>query len=119
MRRWFETEIDRRRASGELGADMMGALLPHQDDSTTTWSDAPLAACWSAASTRPRSTVAKIIAVLAADKRSETRVPHDVDDPARLDGWCWEVLRRWPHNPIVIREAAADTVFNTVGRPQG
>jgi hypothetical protein len=28
-------------------------------------------------------------------------------------------MRRWPHNPIVIRRAAQDTVFNTVKVKKG
>ncbi len=53
MRGWFEAEIARRRASGELGRDMMGALLRDAalDDDAC---GGPLAACWSAASTPRR-----------------------------------------------------------------
>src|SRR5829696_1019035 len=31
MRAWFDEEIGKRRASGELGADMMGALMRRGD----------------------------------------------------------------------------------------
>jgi cytochrome P450 len=65
------------------------------------------------------SSVAKIVATLAADKKLAARVAGDVDDAERLGGWCREALRRWPHNPIVIRRAVADTVFNTVEVKKG
>jgi cytochrome P450 len=36
------------------------------------------------------------------------RMRRDADDPDRMDGWVNEALRRWPHNPIVMRRAAND-----------
>lgn len=113
MRGWFDTEIARRRATGEPGGDMMGALLrdPALDDDTVRRT---LGGMLVGSIDTTASAVAKIIATLAADKRLERRVAADVDDAARLEGWCWELLRQWPHNPIVVRQAAADTVLNQV-----
>lgn len=53
--------------------------------------------------------VAKIVAVIGGDRTLAAGIAADVDNPARLRGWCWEALRRWPHNPIVLRRAAVDT----------
>jgi len=36
-----------------------------------------------------------------------------------MRGWCWEALRRWPHNPIVLREALADASLAGVAVPKG
>ena len=55
------------------------------------------------------SSVAKIAAVIGRDKELAARVAADVEDEARLAGWCREALRRWPHNPIVLRQAVAPT----------
>lgn len=118
MRTWFEDEIKRRRASGEFGHDMMGALLRNtwlDDDSVRRTLGGMLVGSIDTTA----STVAKIVSTLAGDRRLAARVAEDVDRPERLAGWCRELMRRWPHNPIVLREAAADTVFNTVAVSKG
>jgi cytochrome P450 len=118
MRQWFEAEIAKRRASGDFGADMMGALLRN------TWLDddavrRTLGGMLVGSIDTTASSVAKIVATLAADKALATHVEGDVDNPERLAGWCREAMRHWPHNPIVIRQAASDTVFNTVEVKKG
>ena len=35
--------------------------------------------------------------------------------PDLLRGWCWEALRRWPHNPVLLRQAVAATTLNGQG----
>ena len=118
MREWFDAEIARRRAGGEAPPDMMAALLRN------TWLDddavrRTLGGMLVGSIDTTASTVAKIVAMLAGDKALAGRVAADVDDPGRLGGWCREVMRRWPHNPIVIRRAAQDTVFNSVKVKKG
>jgi cytochrome P450 len=108
MRAWFKEEIENRRASGQLGTDMMGALLSRgalDDDGVRRTLGGMLVGSIDTTA----SSVAKIVAVIGRDKRLATRVAADVDDEARLAGWCREALRRWPHNPIVLREAVAPT----------
>jgi cytochrome P450 len=108
MRAWFDEEIQARRRSGQLGADMMGALmrLDGVDDELVRRT---LGGMLVGSIDTTASSVAKIVAVIGRDKRLAARVARDVDDEARLAGWCWEALRRWPHNPIVLREAVAPT----------
>jgi cytochrome P450 len=65
------------------------------------------------------SSVAKIIAVIGRDRELASRVAADVNDEERLAGWCWEALRRWPHNPIVLRQAVAPTQLGEVRIEQG
>lgn len=118
MRRWFEQEIARRRASGEYGQDMMGALMRN------TWMDddavrRTLGGMLVGSIDTTASSVAKIAATLAADKELTARVASDADNPELLAGWCREAMRRWPHNPIVIRQAVADTTFKTVEVKKG
>ena len=53
MKVWFDDEIKRRRASGNLGTDMMGALMAAKR-STMTVCAVRWAACWSGASIPPQ-----------------------------------------------------------------
>lgn len=55
--------------------------------------------------------VANIVTEAVADPRLLAAMTADVDDPRRLLGWCMEALRRRAHNPLVLREAAADVPF--------
>lgn len=108
MQTWFETEIARRRASGELGHDMMGALLRDRtldDDGVRRTLGGMLVGSIDTTA----SAVAKIVQTLGRDRELRARMARDADDMARLGGWCAEALRRWPHNPAMLRSAAADT----------
>jgi len=108
MKVWFDEEIKRRRASGDLGTDMMGALMaaPTLDDDGVRRT---LGGMLVGSIDTTASTVAKIIAMIASDRAMAKRIAADVGDEARLAGWCREALRRWPHNPVVLRQAAAKT----------
>jgi cytochrome P450 len=55
------------------------------------------------------TSVAKIITVIGKDAELAANVNVDVDNADRLAGWCGEALRRWPHNPILMRKCAKDT----------
>jgi cytochrome P450 len=113
MRSWFEDEIRRRRKSGALGTDMMGALLSAKgldDDGVRRTLGGMLVGSIDTTA----SSVAKIVAVIGRDRRLAARIAADVDDEVRLAGWCWEALRLWPHNPIVLRRAAGPTQIGGV-----
>jgi cytochrome P450 len=118
MRQWFEAEIAKRRASSDFGADMMGALMRNTwlDDDTVRRT---LGGMLVGSIDTTASSVGKIAATLAGDKVLAAHVAADVDNPNRLAGWCREAMRHWPHNPIVIRQAVADTVFNMVEVKKG
>jgi cytochrome P450 len=107
MEGWFNDEIARRRASGQLGTDMMGALLAAgavDDDGVRRTLGGMLVGSIDTTAT----SVAKIVTMIAKDRELAQRVAADVNDETRLAGWCSEALRRWPHNPIVLRHAAKD-----------
>ena len=111
MRRWFEEEIGRRRSSGRLGEDMMGALLKERlldDDGVRRTLGGMLVGSIDTTATA----VAKIIAILGSDSKLRNQVHADRNDPAKLSMWCLEALRLWPHNPLVLRRAAVDTVLS-------
>ena len=118
MESWFNDEIKRRRTSNDFGNDMMGALMKVQtlnDDGVRRTLGGMLVGSIDTTA----SSVAKIIATIAKDAALAKNVATDVDDPVRLAGWCREALRRWPHNPIVLRKAAADTSLADVEIQQG
>jgi cytochrome P450 len=50
--------------------------------------------------------VPRIIHVLASDPALLAQVERDVDDPARMAGWCAEALRMWPSAPVVFRRSS-------------
>jgi len=106
---WFEGEIARRRATSAFGEDMMGALLAagHRDDLIRR----TLGGMLVGAIDTTANCVAKIMTVLMADKALLRRAHHDRADPTRMWGWCNEALRRWPHGPILLRQAACDTML--------
>jgi cytochrome P450 len=110
MRNWLDAEIARRRAAEQLGIDMMGWLLQGRqlDDEGVRRT---LGGMLVGAIDTTASAVAKIAAMIGRDARFGKQVAADVDDPVRLAGWCREALRRWPHNPILLRQAQTNTTL--------
>jgi len=116
---WLRAEIARRREAGApFGDDLMGALMraPGLDDDGVRRT---LAGMLVGSIDTTASAVAKIIHVLGADATLAARVTADLGDAERLRGWCWEALRRWPHNPLVLREALTHTRLAGVDVPKG
>ena len=108
MKDWLSAEITRRRASGETGADMMGALLRGGmlDDEGVRRT---LGGMLVGSIDTTASSVAKIVTMIVKHPALAKSFAADIDDEVRLAGWCREALRLWPHNPIVIRKAVAAT----------
>jgi cytochrome P450 len=118
MRDWLATEIARRRASGQLGTDMMGALLRGgllDDDGVRRTLGGMLVGSIDTTAT----CVAKIAVMIAKDAALAHSIAADVDNDTRLAGWCRDVLRRWPHNPILIRRAVTGTRLADVDIREG
>lgn len=108
MREWLGAEIARRRVDGQLGADMMGALLSDaalDDDGVRRTLGGMLVGSIDTTA----SAVAKIVWVAGRDRTLARAMTRDAGDEALLGGWCREALRRWPHNPILMRRALAPT----------
>jgi cytochrome P450 len=110
MGSWFADEIARRRASGDLGDDMMGHLLKDgilDDDGARRTLGGMLVGSIDTTAT----CVAKIVKVASRDPDLRFAMERDANDLRRMEGWCEEALRRWPHNPIVMRRAANDCML--------
>ncbi len=110
---WLLDEIKSRRASGALGTDLMGALLADpaiaSDEAGNDLIRRTLGGMLVGSIDTTATCVAKIMTIVGQDKTLAAGITADVDNFARLHGWCWEALRRWPHNPIVLRSAAIET----------
>lgn len=112
MAAWISAEIDRRIAAKETGADLIGGMLeilganPDVDLIRRSIGGMLVGSIDTTA-----STVAKIMSVIVQDAALAKAIAVDLDDPKKVAGWCWEALRRWPHNPILLRETVADTIF--------
>lgn len=118
MRDWLSAEIAARRANSAPGDDMMGALM--RDD--TLDDDAvrrTLGGMLVGSIDTTAMAVAKIVATLGRDRRVAARMAADLDDPARLAGWCWEVLRRWPNSSVLLRRAVVATTLGKVAVRDG
>jgi cytochrome P450 len=118
MHGWFADEIARRRAAGLTGPDMMGALMRDttiDDDGVRRTLGGMLVGSIDTTA----SAVAKIVSTIGRDRTLAARVAADAADETRLDGWCLEALRRWPHNPIVLRQAENPTTFGSVAVQAG
>jgi len=108
MSGWFRDEIARRRGTGELGEDMMGQLLRQgvlDDDGVRRTLGGMLVGSIDTTAT----CVAKIVKTASRDSDLRWQMERDSGDLERMDGWCNEALRRWPHNPIVFRHALNDS----------
>ncbi len=104
---WLADEIARRRGAAEFGDDMMGQLLSQgivDDDGVRRTLGGMLVGSIDTTAT----CVAKIVTLAGRDRELRAGIEADLDDIDRLYAWCNEALRRWPHNPIVIRKASVD-----------
>jgi cytochrome P450 len=110
---WLLNEIKTRRASGQTGRDLMGAMLADpmiaDDDAGNDLVRRTLGGMLVGSIDTTATCIAKIMTVIGQDDAIAKGIAGDVDDFARLHGWCWEALRRWPHNPVVLRSAAVET----------
>ena len=118
MQDWLASEISRRRASGELGTDLMGLLLSDgrlDDDGVRRTLGGMLVGSIDTTA----STFARIFCVVQSDRNLRERMEAAWRDGANIYGLCLDALRRWPHNPILLREAAADTMLAGVPIKKG
>ena len=107
MSEWFGAEIERRQASGQLGEDMMGRLL--EGGASPDLVRRTLGGMLVGSIDTTATCVAKVMAVLMGDADLRARASADIDNLTRMNGWCNEALRRWPHGPLLVRNAACDT----------
>jgi cytochrome P450 len=114
---WFDAEIARRAASGDLGEDVMGHLL--RDGASADLARRSLGGMLVGSIDTTATVVAKVMTVLMDDRALLEAARRDRADLARLHGWCQEALRRWTQTPILGRVSASDTTLAGVNVPAG
>jgi cytochrome P450 len=123
LRQWFESELGRRAEQGIEIDDVIGRLLalrrthpePLDDDGVRR----NVAGLLVGSIDTTATSVSQIVATACGDPELLARVERDVDDPARMLGWCNELLRLWPHNPFLLRQAETDVTLDGVAIPAG
>jgi cytochrome P450 len=104
IKSWIQAEIQRRLESQNLGDDVLGRLL----QSTGQDQDASrlmMGGCLVGAIDTTATVVANIVEEVIVDPKLKVAMTQDMDHPQRLLGWCWEALRRRPHNLGMLRQA--------------
>jgi cytochrome P450 len=114
LKQWLSDEIEQVSSKKKPGVGLIGALLARRDASDPDALDdegvrRTVSGLLIGSIDTTATTVGHIMKVLLEDQELLARVREDLDDPVRLRGWCWEALRFWPHNPILLRKARAGT----------
>lgn len=110
MQGWLAEEIARRRAVAEFGDDLMGRLM-QQGELDDVGVRRTLGGMLVGSVDTTATCVAKIVAVMRREPGLQHEMRRDRDDLSRLYNWCLEALRVWSHNPLVLRQATADTAL--------
>ena len=114
---WIKAEVARRKGQITPRGDFLDRLQEQVNAGSLPAEQVPwiTAGLLVGAIDTTATVVANIVAEAVADPALLAAMNADVDDPRRLLGWCWEALRGRPHNPLVVREAAADV--SLAGKP--
>jgi cytochrome P450 len=108
LKEWCDQEIGQRKKLTHKGDDMLGRLIAEgalDDDGIRRTVSGTIVGAIDTTAT----CVAQIMSVVLKRPELRREILKDLDNPARMRGWCWEALRFWPHNPILVRQAANDT----------
>jgi cytochrome P450 len=108
---WIAGEVRRRAASGPGPGDLIDRLSEQVAAGTLAPEQLPwiVSGLLVGSIDTTATAVANIIEEIAADPAIAARVAADAGDPERLTGWCRELLRRRPHNPLLLRQARSET----------
>lgn len=121
LKEWFEAEIARRHTQKLDIDDVIGRLLALRGKHPQALDDdgvrRNVAGLLVGSIDTTATVVGKIVAMCVADSALMARVRRDLDNPQRLFGWCNEVLRLWPHNPILLRKTETDVPLGGVVIP--
>jgi cytochrome P450 len=108
LRDWLERAIAERRKSGKPANNLTARLVSRadlDDDGIRRTLGGMLVGSIDTTVTA----FAKIICVACDDPRLAQAIGQRWHKGGDIYGLCLEALRRWPHNPILLRSAAVDT----------
>lgn len=108
MQEWIGADIALRRKARDPGVDMLGRLIA-SGDLDDEGIARTLAGMLVGSIDTTASAVGKIVAMIGRDAALMDSMSKDCADLKTMRGWCLEALRRWPHNPILLRRALRDT----------
>ena len=110
LKTWVEDEIARRRSGSVKADDLLGRMLDAEpglsDPSARDLIRRNICGLLVGAIDTTATSVTHIAYVLLTRPDVRRQVEADIEYPARFRSWCWEILRLWPHNPLVLRESA-------------
>ena len=107
LKAWITAEREVRLQSGQLGKDVLGRLLEKERAGALNNAQVGhvLAGLLVGAIDTTATAVSNIVVEILSDWGLAENIRRDLHDHRRLSGWCWEALRRRPHNPVLFREA--------------
>jgi len=115
---WLRKTIQERRATGRLGDDVLGRLLALTPDDELA--RRTVCGLYTGAIDTTATSVANIMAEVLANARVQRQMGEAArSNPGELLGWCLDLLRMRPHNPLVVRQAAAGATLNGKAVPAG
>jgi len=118
---WIQAEVAARKGKLTPRGDLIDRLQAQVNAGTLDPQEVPwiTAGLLVGAIDTTATCVAYIIAEAVADPALMASMIAEVDDPRRLMGWCWEALRRRPHNPLVRRETVSEVAIGGQTLPTG
>lgn len=121
LKSWIAAERAARLQTGQLGTDVLGRLLEKEQAGVLNDAQVPhvLAGLLVGAIDTTATAVSNIVVEILSDWALAENIRRDLDNRRRLYGWCWEALRRRPHNPVLFREAIEGTTIAGEPVPAG
>jgi len=107
LKAWIVAERARRLDAGVLGHDVLGCLLERERAGALSADEVAyvLAGLLVGSIDTTATAFSNIVVEILSDWALAENIRRDLNDRRRLYGWCWEALRRRPHNPVLLREA--------------
>ena len=118
FREWISAEQARRTEQGDIRKDVLGNLMV-STGGNMEFSRWMMAGLQVGAIDTTTTVVANIITEVVADRQLKAAMTADVNNPQKLIGWCWEALRRRPHNSGMLRQAGRDATLAGTSVPEG
>lgn len=106
---WTIGEIEKRRKAKKTGTDFLGQLMSQMPVASaqdiTNISNGYLVGSIDTTVT----TTAHVLYEIISNRKFKASVMADINHDRRFLGWIMEALRRRPHNPVILRQAAHET----------